>query len=217
MVAATSPFIAIDVETTGLGPNTNPPREDGIVQVGIAWHVGDEILSTQWLTYPGPMMLENGRAAGAFRVNRLNEGEVRASPSAYHIAPKLHDLLHELRPDGGAILCSYNSPFDRWFLERSPWDLGTWAWDACLMERAKVKYRVGYWLKLTDACARAGIPVDLGRAHGAAYDAELALRLRSVLYPPPSASSGVDVRPCAPDDASAEGVLELAEPTGRSG
>ena len=173
-------LVVVDVETTGLGHVASPPRKDGVVQVGLAWRSVGEILSAQWTCNPGSDSLVANGADEALRIHHLSMARVQAAPSSVEVATLLkHTVLPRLRhPTHGLTLLAYNVMFDRGFLERHPWSLGTLAWGECLMVEAARRMGGGErWLRLVDACERAKIALPPEQAHTAAGDARAAYLL----------------------------------------
>ena len=75
-------IVVIDVETTGLGHKARPPREDGVVSVGLAWRADGELRTWERACDPGERFYADGRAEDAFRVNGFTAGQVRSFPPA---------------------------------------------------------------------------------------------------------------------------------------
>ena len=98
-------IVVIDVETTGLGHKARPPREDGVVSVGLAWResgsgpsfVGGKLRTWEARCDPGERFHADGRADGAFRINGFGVEEVRSFPPAEKVAQELKAQLDSLR------------------------------------------------------------------------------------------------------------------------
>ena len=176
--------VVLDTETTGLGRRDRAgPREDGIVQVGLAWRAPDDGEVKTWRRFcdPGARYYEGGRATVAFRINGRTEAEVRAAPPARLVAAELRATLEELRLRYGALdLRAYNAGFDRAFLEAEPWRVEG-AWGPCVMlAAARALDPHGKWPTLPEACRGLGLRHP-GPAHDAGADAHAALLVAEAL------------------------------------
>lgn len=174
--------VAVDCETTGLGLTGSPPREDGVVSVGLAWKDrGSEVVKV-FRCNPGEHLFHADRAAGAFAVNRFTPADVRGFPPALSVAVEVAEVLEGF---GSFLLVSHNEPFDRSFLAAPPFCLplvdGFSGW-RCTM--AGSISRLGYSvprLLLSKSCERLGVSFPSGQAHDAGVDALACLRLARVL------------------------------------
>jgi DNA polymerase III epsilon subunit-like protein len=182
--------VVIDTETTGLGHYSDPPRLDGIVQVGIAWRGSNgTMLSEQYDCNPGAECLSNGRASEAIRVHGLREVDVARFPPADKVAEILRTKLAAIarEPNSRIVLRAYNVGFDKPFLVSPPWSLAEDRWGDCIMEEARVAIGGpdGRRLKLTLASEVLKISLPSGKPHSAGYDAKLALLVAETLASPP--------------------------------
>lgn len=177
---AQSRTVAIDTETTGFGHTLKPdPRDDAIIQVGIAWR-DDAGELQQWVEtcYPHPSMLVDGRAMKALEVNKLTLGEVLAARTDKEVSATLWEKLAKLRP---LKLRAYNMAFDRPFLGLEPWQLVE-EWGPCIMLQAQaVLDPTGRWPKLSAACRALGVSTESEVLHNAGTDARLALLIAEKL------------------------------------
>lgn len=170
--------VVVDTETTGLGPNGKPPRDDGVVQIGWAWEESGAIHSAVLDVNPGEAFLADGRADEALKVNKFTPERVRAAPPAVKVSEEVRRRIDEIaeRMGGRAELYAYNAPFDRWFLTRDPWNW-TLPWGPDIMEQAirVLNVQATGRLQLAKALALAGIAN--GNAHDAEGDAIAELKL----------------------------------------
>ena len=125
--------VFVDTETTGFGHVANPPRDDAIVEFGMAYRLNGEIEKIGWLCNPGKKFFGDGRAAEAFAVNNIQVGDIVLSLSDKEVSRMAKDLLDSL---GNVVLHSYNIPFDKPFLEKSPWNFGKYQWGKDVMDLA---------------------------------------------------------------------------------
>ncbi len=94
------PFVAIDVEATGLDPN-----EDRVIEVGcVVFHRG-RVERQGWLVNPGRAI-----SAEAQAVHNISEDDVKDAPPFSAIAERLLAVLAR------GIPLAYNAEFDRAFL-----------------------------------------------------------------------------------------------------
>jgi DNA polymerase III epsilon subunit-like protein len=178
-------IVAIDTETTGLGPNDpSGPREDGIVQVGIAFRLpGKEVTIWTRLCNPGLRFLASGRAERALVINHLSKSEVLDAPASRVVATELLNRLNRLSDSNAGIeLRAFNSSFDRPFLEAHPWGL-KYRWGPCLMLEAMDRYSLTRRPRLVDALSIAGVRWT-GPLHEAGADAHAALLLHEAMSHP---------------------------------
>lgn len=156
--------VVIDTETTGFGHNARPPRDDAIIQVGIAWKGG----TWEQYCWPGTEYMERADPK-ALEVNGVNIQSLSFCRHASEIA----DLLRmKLLLIGCTELRSYNMAFDRPFLDKHPWSLGHIPWGPCIMRQATLPGE--RWPKLSAAAERAGISLEGRQLHSAGEDALLA-------------------------------------------
>jgi DNA polymerase-3 subunit epsilon len=163
------PFVAIDIEATGLDPN-----EDRIIEVAcVVFHRG-EVERHGWLINPGRAISEESRA-----VHNISDDDVRDSPPFAEVAPKILAVLAR------GVPLAYNADFDRAFLmaefgrtgtgrgdvpalrKNVDWlDPLTWARELQQAEKSK---------SLSAVAERLGI--EAGQAHRAVDDAHTAGRV----------------------------------------
>lgn len=178
--------VVIDTETTGLGATRG--RDDGIVQVALAYRDPDRRRVVTWseICDPGEEYYSDGRAAIAFRINGMSEAALSDARSAKAVASDLRKRLKELTAMHGSVdLRAYNLGFDRPFLIAAPWRL-TGPWGPCLMLEAHHALNPGgKWPKLVEAAAMLGVKYPGKGAHDAASDAHAALLVHEALNPAP--------------------------------
>ena len=164
--------VFIDTETTGLGHRSNPPREDAIVEVGIAYRINGNIKSWGAICNPGKKYYAYGRAKEAFAINNINEDEILNAKDSATIAKELNLKLNE---PGSILLHAYNIPFDKPFLLREPWNLeANWGIDVMKMAHSYFKLPVNYGIRLETVLAKLNIVPD-GKPHRAETDAKSTL------------------------------------------
>jgi DNA polymerase III epsilon subunit-like protein len=174
--------LTIDTETTGLGSmDRRGAREDGVVQVGIAYRIPGEEVQT-WARYcnPGDHLVTQGRADEALAINHLSVASVLGAPPSLKVASELQGVLARIgRSHGGVELRAYNVSFDRPFLEVPPWNMRH-PWGKCLMIETMERFNLERRPRLVDALSIAGV-VWQGDLHDAARDAHAALLLHESL------------------------------------
>jgi DNA polymerase-3 subunit epsilon len=94
------PFVAIDVEATGLDPN-----EDRVIEVACVVFSRGEVERHGWLINPGRPISEESRA-----VHNISDDDVRDAPPFAQIAEQILAVL------GRGVPLAYNAEFDRAFL-----------------------------------------------------------------------------------------------------
>ena len=170
--------VSIDVETTGLGHKASPPREDAVLQVGIAWRGKNAGVRT-WseLCNPGMKFLAGGRAAAALQINGIAPQAVLKARPARTVAGELWRRIRAVEESCGeaAEFRAYNRAFDQGFLAKSPWKIPERRWGECIMRKAAYRLAGCDRLKLERAMAMLEIAWPGPRAHDAAYDAHAAL------------------------------------------
>jgi DNA polymerase III epsilon subunit-like protein len=182
--------IFIDTETTGLGHVDNPPRDDAVVEVGVAYRFHGDVV--RWSTFmnPGAAPFADGRADIAMGINKISMEDVLGAPSPHFAYGMLARELEWARdacsaPGEPLVLVAYNVGFDRPFVEKN-WPFKAWlekngvTW-LCAMERAKMALGASGHLSLKKACAALGVHLDSAAAHRASYDAVLAMRVWEAL------------------------------------
>lgn len=179
-------FVAVDVETTGLGPWATPPRDDGIIEIGIATQFdgASGTSSVGALCNPGQQFFENGRATPALSVNRITIEQITNARPIDDVALTIARLLSTYAELFDVAIVAFNANFDSSFVTRSafrnafvglPW--------FCAQRRAESV--IGTRMSLRRALDWAGI--DNLRPHRAEADAVACLRLWQAL----DASDGV--------------------------
>lgn len=94
------PFVAIDVEATGLDPN-----EDRVIEVACVVFSQGAIERHGWLINPGRPISEESRA-----VHNISDDDVRDAPSFAQVAEQIVAVLRR------GVPLAYNADFDRAFL-----------------------------------------------------------------------------------------------------
>jgi DNA polymerase-3 subunit epsilon len=165
------PFVAIDIEATGLDPNV-----DRVIEVACVVFARGEVERHGWLINPGCPISEESRA-----VHNISDDDVRDAPPFAQVAAQILAVL------GRGVPLAYNAEFDRAFLMAEFGRLGgerpdvpalrkgidwldplTWARELQQAEKSK---------SLSSVAERLGI--EAGQAHRAVDDAHTAGR---VLY-----------------------------------
>jgi DNA polymerase-3 subunit epsilon len=169
------PFVAIDVEATGLDPN-----EDRVIEVACVVFSSGQVERHGWLINPGRPISEESRA-----VHNISDDDVRDAPSFAQVAEQILAVL------GRGVPLAYNAEFDRAFLmaefgrlssgERSDvpalrngvdWlDPLVWARELQQAEKSK---------SLSSVAERLGI--EAGTAHRAVDDAHTAGRVLHAFF-----------------------------------
>ncbi len=168
--------VFIDTETTGLGHVASPPRDDAVVEVGIACRLGGEVKKWSTFVKQPPRFFADGRADKALEINRISPGEIAAAPSQEFAFGMLARALESLK---ATRLVAFNAKFDQPFMEACP-EFKSWldrsgiAW-SCAQQRAKLVVLVPGHLSLKTACSKLGIGMEFGSTHRASYDAYLAM------------------------------------------
>jgi len=181
----------IDLETTGLSA-----EEDRIIEVGVVClDKGKQIELKNWLVNPGIPVPKQAQ-----EIHKITDQELAEAPSFQEITDELCEILK------GRLPVAYNADFDRGFLlaeynRLSPdalpdadlppalqkdieW-IDPLVWVRELQQSEKSK-------RLTDVCARLGIP--LVQAHRAAGDAEATGTVLLTLAPQLPATYGELIR-----------------------
>jgi DNA polymerase-3 subunit epsilon len=163
------PFVAIDVEATGLDPN-----EDRVIEVACVVFAGGTVERHGWMINPGRPISEESRA-----VHNISDDDVRDAPPFAAVAEQILAVLRR------GVPLAYNADFDRAFLmaefgragvERTDvpalrkgvdWlDPLTWARELQQAEKSK---------SLSAVAERLGI--EAGTAHRAVDDAHTAAQV----------------------------------------
>lgn len=172
-------IVAVDTETTGMGHFARPPRNDGVVQVGLAYRDRFDKIET-WSEYcnPGSEFLRPGWADEALGVNGLTRQRVLGFPPVAKVAGLLHEKLAAIRreSDRPIQLRAYNREFDQPFLAAEPWRVPADTWGPCIMldATAHLDGPDARWVGLKAAMTRLGLQWP-GRSHDAASDSHAAL------------------------------------------
>jgi DNA polymerase III epsilon subunit family exonuclease len=95
-------FVILDVETTGLSPNTG----DRVCEVAAVKVRGGAVVQT-FSTLINPC---RPISAGAFQVNRISPEMVQNAPQFSDIAEEFHAMLKD------SVIGAYNTPFDMGFI-----------------------------------------------------------------------------------------------------
>lgn len=165
--------VFVDTETTGFGHVANPPRDDAVVELGMAYRLNGDIEKIGWLCNPGKEYYANGRADGAFAVNQISIQEVELALPDTEVSKMANDLLDTL---GEVVLHSYNIPFDKSFLEKYPWSFDKYQWGQDVMDIAHRFFDLpwDYKIGLKRTLERLGLQ-PIGEPHRAVTDAVSAL------------------------------------------
>lgn len=94
------PFVAVDVEATGLDPN-----EDRVIEVACVVFARGQVERHGWLVNPGRPISEESRA-----VHNISDDDVRDAPSFAQVAPEILAVMSR------GVPLAYNADFDRAFL-----------------------------------------------------------------------------------------------------
>jgi len=173
-------IVVIDTETTGLGHVDRPPRDDAVIQVGLAWRDRDGSVRNWHRTCnPGEEYLRGGRARDALRISGITEKEVLDSPPARQVAGELVENLrfvnsHHVKE---VEIRAYNRAFDEPFLAEEPWELGKFRWGPCIMLAAQSRLFGKYakWPRLEESMNALRLEWPAPRAHHAGADSHAAL------------------------------------------
>jgi len=174
-------WLILDVETTGLDPDTA-----GVWQLGAVFRQGGrEVESIEMLVRPEERHWTPEHRALARRISGLTAAEELRLPAELTLPEALCGLVALLLwHEGPIIATSYNLPFERGFLDREPAALSRlareagldWRWGPCLMAAAVKALAPGRErLSLRSACAALDIPWSAD--HRALADARLAALL----------------------------------------
>jgi DNA polymerase III epsilon subunit-like protein len=169
--------VAIDTETTGLGYRAYPPRDDAIVQVGVAWRDATGKITT-WgsLCFPGKEYFANGRAHEALKINGLSVKQIFSAEKDVLVASKLKRKIEEIgrAHKKETEFRAYHNNFDRPFLEKKPWEISPKLWGPCIM-KATGEYLGLDRVNLGNALTNLGLEKPKGKLHNAEVDAHSAL------------------------------------------
>ena len=148
-------YVAFDLETTGLSPET-----DAVLEVAMVRFAGGEV-AERWssLVDPGrPVPLK------AARLTHIDPRELAGSPTLLDLVPKIQEFRRDLP------LVGHNSSFDAAFLQRVIDGFpGVPLYDTLELSRIAIPGFKSY--KLSDLAREMGVPVS--EAHRAYDDAEV--------------------------------------------
>ena len=121
------PFVALDIETTGLTPVV-----DRIVEIGAIKFRNKTVLNTfQELIDPGMPI-----SPAAFAVNGITDEMVRENPTIEKIFPEFIDFVHDTVP------IAHNVPFDVGFLSYDISRLSLGASDKLILDTCAISKKV---------------------------------------------------------------------------
>lgn len=178
--------VVIDTETTGFGHVARPPRQDGVVQIGLAFRsVNGRIKTWSELCNPGEIYLRPGWPDQALGVSGLSRERIRASRPVSSVAPEFQSRLAGIEAEiqGRVELRAFNRDFDLPFLAVPPWSIGHERWGPCIM-LAATEFLDGpdaRWVGLDAAMRRLNLDWPPGPRHQAAVDAHAALLVLEAL------------------------------------
>jgi DNA polymerase-3 subunit epsilon len=172
-------LVVIDFETTGLDPT-----KDRIIEIGVACFEAGQLSGFEnWIVNPGIEV-----PAESLEITKIDPAEIAAAPTLPQVLEKFAARIE------GHVPVAYNAGFDQGFLlnelNRYDWPVQrsearaaldpnvTWI-DPLVWVRELHKEERGH--RLTEVCARLGIPLD--NAHRAASDAEASGRVLLALAP----------------------------------
>lgn len=153
-----SGYTVIDVETTGLSPETH----DRIVEIGVVYVSDDGTIQDRWSTLINPQ-----RDVGPTRIHGISATDVTAAPTFQQLAP------YVLRAVQGRTIVAHNATFDLRFLAHEMVRAGlpidplplsgvcTMAWSTAYLSAPS--------RRLVDCCRAGGI--TLTDSHSAGGDA----------------------------------------------
>ncbi len=147
--------VALDTETTGLGPFGNPPRPDGVLEVGVAWRDPYTRDFTTWssLVRPRAELVANDYAKYALNINGLKLEELEVAPQSGVVAARLARLLGALQAQSPTplVLVAHNAAFDKHMMAETDENLATavegFEWK-CTQVRGRPVAKVSGWLSL---------------------------------------------------------------------
>ncbi len=156
-------FVALDLETTGLDPET-----DAIIEIGIVKFRGENVLDA-WSTLVRP---ERPIPPSVVELTGIQPGEAEQAPPLRAVMPRLRAIV------GNAILIGHSIDQDLAFLRRHGLFLENEALDTYELAAILVPYAGGHGL--STLARDLGIPV--GTVHRALEDARLTHRLFLALF-----------------------------------
>ena len=172
--------VFLDTETTGFGHMASPPREDAIIEVGVAYRLNGSIVKWGSICNPGERYFINGRASEALRINQISIDDIFQAPNSFTVSERLKSMLNDL---GEVVLHAYNIPFDKGFLDMEPWRLSSlfkWGEDVMDISFRYFQLPSGYKIGLAKTLERLGIMPD-GTPHRADTDAVSALMAYEIM------------------------------------
>lgn len=135
--------IFLDTETTGLGPQAG--RRDQIIEIAFVWNQNGKINTIQEFCNPGPEYLID--CDEALNIQGRTILDVLKFQDIYKAARKVKHSIMEI--PGEKIFHSWNIPFDRYFVEQSPWNLNLkWGEDPMVLASRYMGYsydRIALW------------------------------------------------------------------------
>ncbi len=115
--------VFIDTETTGLGHVAKPPRDDRIIELGIAYRDNHNlIVRRSFLCNPGPEYFKDGYSDEAISVSNIGKKDILAAMPDYEVVMDVSNLFDTLNKQSNLIFHAYNIPFDSVFLKKEPWN-----------------------------------------------------------------------------------------------
>jgi DNA polymerase-3 subunit epsilon len=157
----------VDLETTGLKPDT-----DTILQVGVVHQTWGGHVASEWSRFIRPTKPLTS-SLGPVEIHGIRRHQVL-------FAPRLERVMRRFADDTrGCIVVAHNAAFDVGFLRASARRVGIeldWAGTLCTLELSRRLGERGQANhRLATLCAEFG--VDEGRAHDALHDARAAGRV----------------------------------------
>lgn len=153
-----SGYTVIDVETTGLSPETN----DRIVEIGVVYVSDQGDIRDHWSTLVNPE-----RDVGPTRIHGITASDVVNAPPFHQVAP------YVLRAVEGRTIVAHNATFDLRFLAhefiRAGIPLEQLPLHGVCTMQWSTSFLNGASRRLADCCRACGLPLD--HAHSAASDA----------------------------------------------
>ncbi|MFZ5591032.1 MAG: helicase C-terminal domain-containing protein [Bacillota bacterium] len=152
-------YVALDVETTGLNP-----QSDSLIEIALLRVEKGQIVATY-------QSLVNPRCRLSLKIKRLTgitDEMLQSAPFIEQILPEIRDFI------GSQPLVGHSVLFDKNFLEAAlGYPLGNPIYDTCELARYLLPEATSY--RLTDLCLMLGVPVS--GAHRAVADARAAVLL----------------------------------------
>lgn len=176
--AAPAAWVVVDLETTG----GSPAAGAHVIELGAALVARGRVLQTVGTLVRPPRYLDlkTTQAMYARRVHRIDDDVVwRDGLPTAQAASRLRTWLCRVRDRHGTVgVTSYNLPFERRFLDPSPWALGdldgvTYA--PCLLALARAALPELPSHRLSEVAAH--LDLRAAESHRAVADADLAARV----------------------------------------